>query len=258
MVLSATDDHGYVADNSLSIGLEVTSLDPSAPVLFAMRNTDVLSELSKLSVPGTYLIKTKTIDAEGIYSSIIEDAITVIVEENGISDGEISWASWALELVGEVHNYFSFTVSGFDGLYESIDADGNVADIGLLVYNTKLENSSDCTIENADIVISGGTYDYEAGVYRLRSQGIPAKNMGDDAWYKIYVKTKDGYVYSQRLRFSPLVYCIDSVYGKNSNITNDELKAACVALMNYGAAAQEYFAVYNGYEYTELMNSSFR
>jgi hypothetical protein len=39
--------------------------------------------------------------------------------------------------------------------------------------------------------------------------------------------------------------------------TNDDMRALCVALMNYGAEAQKYFAATSDYTYTELMNVGF-
>ena len=173
-----------------------------------------------------------------------------IVEEND-DDVELS-----LALEDYVHNNFFFTVNGFDGLFESIDpATGKVEDIGLLVFYTRLPNSADCTVETADEVIEGGTYDYEKGMYKVRSNGIAAKDMGDDVWYKMYVKTANGYVYSAyRYKFSPRLYALDVQTKTNLPA---ELKALCVALMNYGADAQVYFAEKNGYKYDQLMNVGF-
>jgi hypothetical protein len=84
--------------------------------------------------------------------------------------------------------------------------------------------------------------------------GVPAKNMADLKYMVVYAKQDDGsYVYSKVLTYSARTYCLSSV--KNS--TNEKMRSLCVALMNYGAAAQEYFASNGDYTYTELMNVGF-
>jgi len=187
---------------------------------------------------------------------------TLTVEEAGIGDGNFmdvenpDSVKLSLALEDYVHNNFFFTVNGCEGMFESIDPKtGVVEDIGLLVFYTRLENSADCTVDTADEIIEGGTYDYEMGMYKVRSNGIAAKDMGDDVWYKMYVKTENGYIYSRRYKFSPRLYALDTFNdpGKYS----DDLRALCVALMNYGADAQVYFAEKNGYKYEQLMNVGF-
>jgi hypothetical protein len=42
-----------------------------------------------------------------------------------------------------------------------------------------------------------------------------------------------------------------------ANSQNEQMRALCVALMNYGAEAQKYFAITTDYTYTELMNVGF-
>jgi hypothetical protein len=84
---------------------------------------------------------------------------------------------------------------------------------------------------------------------------IAAKNMGDDMYYRIYIEVAEGeYVYSQRFPYSPKQYCLNAL--KPTSGASDETKALCVALMNYGAQAQIYFAAQpdSGYTYTKLMN----
>jgi hypothetical protein len=80
------------------------------------------------------------------------------------------------------------------------------------------------------------------------TKGIAAKEMGDERYYCAYAKLTDGsYAYSPLYSYSPEKYAI----GRIQNSSNEELKALCVAMLNYGAAAQEFF----GYRTDDLMNA---
>jgi hypothetical protein len=84
--------------------------------------------------------------------------------------------------------------------------------------------------------------------------GIPAKDMGNIKYFMIYARMNDGsYVYSRVLQYSAKTYCLNRV--KKSE--NENMRALCVALMNFGAEAQKYFAATTDYTYTELMNTGF-
>ena len=197
-----------------------------------------------LATAGTYTI-TPNVSAD--IAGIEIKAATLKIGKVEIANMMLS-----LELEGEVHNNFAFNVVGLDSLIETVDPEtGRVDDIGLLVYNSRKENSS---IENADDIISGGVYDPETNRYMVRSEGIPAKNMGDDTWYIVYIKVGNSYIYSSRYKFSPKLYAQSVVA---SDEYGEDLKALCVALMNYGSSAQEYFAKTQNYEYDTPMNSTF-
>ena len=143
----------------------------------------------------------------------------------------ISPEKLSLNLESEVHVNVdaTITVSDWD----------RVVEIGLMTWYTRTDNANDATIVNVDVVTPGCTL-LDNGYYRVRSQGIPAKNMADDVWYKVYVKLDDGsYVYSARMKYSPKMYS-NTILGDDSY--SDEMKALCVALMNYGAEAQTFFA----------------
>jgi hypothetical protein len=53
------------------------------------------------------------------------------------------------------------------------------------------------------------------------------------------------------LQYSAKTYCLNRL----EKSSNDKMRALCVALMNYGAEAQKYFAATTDYTYTELMNA---
>jgi hypothetical protein len=73
--------------------------------------------------------------------------------------------------------------------------------------------------------------------------------MGDTRYYVAYAKLTDGsYVYSDIYGYSPKQYAMNMLAKTN---TSDKQKALCVAMLNYGAAAQKYF----GYKTGALMNA---
>ena len=88
------------------------------------------------------------------------------------------------------------------------------------------------------------------GVYLNTTKGIAAKYMGDSRYYCAYAKLSDGTVaYSKLYQYSPKKYATNML---SKASTSAEQKALCVAMLNYGAAAQNYFA----YKTDDLMNAS--
>ena len=105
----------------------------------------------------------------------------------------------------------------------------------------------DGTIDTAEHVAAG--YEPYSTYFKTRSNPIDAKNMGEELYMKVYVKLADGtYVYSQLINYSAKTYAMNKI---NDPASDAGLKALCVALMNYGASAQQYF----GYKADELMNA---
>jgi hypothetical protein len=113
----------------------------------------------------------------------------------------------------------------------------------MLVFDT---NPGSADISKADEVYSGSAFN--GTYYHNTTSGIPAKEMGDNRYYAAYAKLTDGStVYSPLYQYSPKKYATN----KLANSTDTKLKALCVAMLNYGAAAQEYF----GYKTGSLMNA---
>jgi hypothetical protein len=98
-------------------------------------------------------------------------------------------------------------------------------------------------VYNEPVSNSAGAY------YGVSTAGIAAKEMGDTRYYVAYAKLDDGtYVYSNICGYSPKQYAMNML-GKST--TSDKQKVLCVAMLNFGAAAQEYF----GYKTDDLMNA---
>lgn len=192
------------------------------------------------TVAGTYDI-TATYVCDPNYIVTVENG-TLTVEEK-IAIGTIQFVGPSLNLESEVHYNFDFTLNGFN-----MD---HVVEVGLLRFYTRTDDKNDSNIYTADEVTPG--YEIVDGAYRVRSNGIPAKNLGDDGWYRFYVKMSDGtYVYSDRYKYSAKIYTDTVLAGDRYT---DDLKALCVSLMNYGAAAQVFFAETTEYTYETLMNA---
>jgi hypothetical protein len=120
----------------------------------------------------------------------------------------------------------------------------SIAEQGMLVFYA---DPGEADIAKADEV-QKAQYVASSDKYMASSYGIAAKEMGDDHYYCAYAKLTDGsYVYSTPFSYSPREYAMNRV--KYS--PEIRMKALCVAMLNYGAAAQEYF----GYRTDDLMNA---
>ena len=118
-----------------------------------------------------------------------------------------------------------------------------VEDMGLLTWSTE---QTDGTFDTAEKVIPGAE---ESGEYlAVRTADIPAKELGDTIYFKIYARLTDGsYVYSAMRSTSPREYAMSRI-NKSSDLNQ---VALCVSMLNYGAQAQRYF----GYKTDALMNA---
>ena len=118
-----------------------------------------------------------------------------------------------------------------------------IIEMGLLAWNSEIDGN----LENAENVLPGAVE--EGGILKVRSQPIPAKNMGDTVYMKVYLKLADGTcIYSELLNYSAKVYATNMLDNEKADAST---KALCVAMLNYGAAAQDYF----GYKTDDLMNA---
>ena len=137
----------------------------------------------------------------------------------------------------------SFEDEIFYNIYYTVDDASSVVEMGLVTFTEKL---ADGTHANAVDVIPG--YVSGGGEYMVHTNGIPAKNMGDAVYFRIYAKLTDGsYVYGNVAGYHAVAYA-KSILAKS---TNANMKALVVAMVNYGAEAQLYF----GYNTDSLMNS---
>jgi hypothetical protein len=151
-----------------------------------------------------------------------------------VINGTIDIAGASLSFEDEILTNLYYTISGIEA-----------TEMGLLTWSSEPANG---TIENAENVYAGAQYIAEKDQYMVQTDGIAAKNLGDDIFMRVYAKTADGIVYSDVTKYSPKQYALSRL----EKSQNEDLKALCVAMLNYGAAAQEYF----GYKTDDLMNAS--
>ena len=130
-------------------------------------------------------------------------------------------------------------------VYFTLDDATSIVEMGMLTFTERL---IDGTIEDANLVIPG--YVNSGSTYMVQSKGIPAKNLSDTVYFKVYAKLADGsYVYSEVAGYNAVAYANTVL---NNPSSSAKAKALVVAMLNYGAAAQEYF----GYKTDALMNAS--
>ena len=119
-------------------------------------------------------------------------------------------------------------------IYFTAEDLADVVEMGLITFNSKL---TDGTIDDAVDIIPGFTTVGDR--YRVHTNGIAAKDMGDKLYFKVYAKLADGtYAYSKVAYYSAVMYA-QNILASDKHTA--ETKALVVALMNYGAAAQNYF-----------------
>lgn len=129
-------------------------------------------------------------------------------------------------------------------IYYTAENTDDVVEMGLAIFADRL---ADGIIDDAIQVIPG--YVTNGSEYMVRTDGIPAKNMGDIIYFKVYAKLSDGsYTYSQISGYSAVTYAQSIL----ANSESAEMKALVVAMLNYGAEAQRYF----GYNTDALMNAA--
>lgn len=140
-----------------------------------------------------------------------------------------------LNFEDEVHYNIYFTTSGLD--------DVPLADMGLLTWNTPQTAG---TYDTAQGIVPGAAHGNN--MLMVSSNGIPAKNLADTVYFKIYARLSNGtYIYSPMYGYSAKAYAEDRL----ANSSNQRLKALCVAMLNYGTAAQVQF----NYKPYSLMNA---
>ena len=158
----------------------------------------------------------------------------VIEEQETIVPPTVTLDYPTLSFEDQIQYNIYFTVSEMD----------YVEEIGLLTFASRLENG---TVNDAAEIIPG--YTVGSDTYCVSSNGIPAKNLADVMYFKVYAKLSDGtYSYSEIAGYNAVAYA-KTVLGSSS--TSLAAKQLMLAMLNYGAAAQVNF----DYNTDNLMNS---
>ncbi len=181
----------------------------------------------KLFVPGGVKIE---------FTLVVNDNNTLDLSYVIKSNPTLTPLGPTLALEGQIQYNIHYTITDM----------GNVAleDMGLIGWSS---SQKDGTFATAEFVSPGATR--SGNRYMVHSEGIPAKELGDSLYFKIYAKMPNGtYIYSSMFRFSAKLYA-EAVLASS---TDTKLNQVCVSLLNYGTAAQEYF----GYKADEPINGS--
>lgn len=165
-------------------------------------------------------------------------------------NGMTVYASWTADAVMPVVTVKAFSLSFEDNirvnLYYEVSDKTDVVEQGMLVFDT---DPGLADFSKADAVYNNTRYRAVNDWDMAATPGIAAMELGDIRYYAAYVKLTDGtYVYSAINAYSPVKYAMNML-GKST--TSAKHKALCVAMLNYGAAAQVYF----GYNTDSLMNA---
>jgi hypothetical protein len=121
-----------------------------------------------------------------------------------------------------------------------------------IAYNTVLQNGGVLVWEGSDYPGSveqavKGTETYSVGVnagsiyaghyeYTTKSEGIAAKEYADTIYLIPYMEIDGKYLYGELMEYSVQTYCESKI--ENPGKEGQALVETCVALLNYGAAAQ--------------------
>lgn len=218
-VKSADNQIWYMTDGWQ--GYDVTST-----VLYDALDVD---NPDKMHVPGgVELIFTLTDNGDDTYTLSYE------INEAEVPEPVLKPVYPSLALKdGVIMNVF-YTIENLEGV--------TLEDMGLITFDSPV---ADGTVENAVDHIPGATI--EGAYYKVHTNGISAKNLGDLIYFRVYAKLSDGsYLYSKMLSYSPKLYAQSQLNG-----ADEDIKPLMVAMLEYGAAAQVFFQ----YKPDELMNA---
>ena len=217
---------------------DITDLNGYAVVI---KNTSTKAyHISITTIKTTHTLTATKGGATADYNDL--DAFTVDMETAERVAAHIKSESVEAPTLTLDHPTIAFEDEIFYNLYFNVSDMTNVKEMGLITFDSRL---TDGTMEHAVDIIPGAV---EAnGLYMANTNGIPAKNMGDTVYFKVYALLTDGtYVYSDVAGYNAVAYANTVLAG-----SNEAAKTLVVAMLNYGAAAQVQF----GYNTDNLMNA---
>lgn len=133
---------------------------------------------------------------------------------------------------------------------ENINPREFVDSVGLLVWDAdKAPDESEATYENCANIIEGAYYNSILKRFETETEGIVPKKLGDGLTFRAYYHDGYGnYEYSRLIEdYSPKTYCYNQI---EKNPDDEKTINLMKSILNYGAAAQEYF----DYKTDDLMN----
>ena len=232
-VITYPGSDNYYGFTSLAAAIEFAKAGDTITLLADVTDTVTVSKLLTIVKNG----HTAAITAGKGYT-VEETEEAYIVSEKAAVELAVTGRSLLLEDIVQIKYYF-----GFDpAIKEQITASG------MYVWN----NAADAEALNTAAAVWHATEARDEGLYQgnheysFRSNGIPAKELGDLQYVVGYIVVDGETYYTAVETFSAKTWCEK----KKEDAKEKEIAAA---LMNYGAAAQIYF----GYKTEELMNVGF-
>ncbi len=198
---------------------------------------DAKTPAATLSVNGGAAMAMPVDSAIGDYVCFITPITTgTLYIDNVLAESDVDALNNTMEIVTDsasvsldedVRINWYVSLRGFD----AIDA---VQKGGLLIWNSAVA-PEEAVFGTQDVHKAGLIYTGEANLYGQRTDGIVAKAYADELYIRVYVEVAPGeYVYSELKEYSVQKYCESRI--KNSS--NADMRQACIALLDYGAAAQ--------------------
>ncbi len=171
--------------------------------------------------------------------------VTFTLVENADGTLTLSYTTKAPDVTLAAKGFsLSFEDEILVNFYYTVSDTAKVTEQGMLVFYSMPDTAN---ITAADEIYADPTYNAATGYYACTTDGISAKEMGDARYYCAYAKLSDGTcAYSPLYEYSPKKYAMSRL----ANSTDPNMKALCVAMLNYGAEAQLYF----NYNTKNLMN----
>lgn len=124
-------------------------------------------------------------------------------------------------------------------------------DAGMLIWTKDEFEAMDGIVFDADHAVVGLKPYKDTGYYYAMSDGIYTRDLHVENYYVGYLKLSDGsYAFSEAKLYNPAIYA-ENMLGKED--TDTETRELCVALLNFNAAAQQYF--HPGTDKDDLVNS---
>lgn len=158
--------------------------------------------------------------------------------------GDITWVAYEDPTLSLSYPSLTFEDEVFYNIYFTVSDMAEVEQLGLLIFDEEITEGE---IHDAAQVTVG--YTFNGTHYGVRSNGIPAKDLSDTVYFKVYALLSDGTcVYSNMESYSALLYA-DTMLSDET--VSPALKSLMVAMLNYSTAAQEFF----GYRTDSLANA---
>ncbi len=169
---------------------------------------------------------------------------TVTAEQvcNNNYGGNLTWVQIPQPILQAQYSTVSFEGAIQLNVYFTAENVENATEMGLLTFNSypAVGDFSDAVDVIPDAVSDGNQY-------MVHTNGIPAKNLGDTVYFRIYAKMSDGsYVYSAINNYSPQAYAEGRLTDADATVV-----ALVRSMLDYGASAQRFF----GYHADTPMNA---